>query len=185
MASDDEGALTRATARFGDYLDALPGRLLAELECVARDPTDAEAKHLAGSYDRQFVSTTVIEPNNFGAAPLLLGRFNLDGGYACVLAIGVHNRIEIPDSYAQASDVRSDWMMEEANSFVRTVVDGCTEFCRPFEHTNVMEMLATYGPPSTPQWLVGVESQHGKTSRSSEEAHEPFEQRWRPWQWRV
>jgi hypothetical protein len=185
VAIDDSGALASQTAEFGEYLDRLPGRLVAQLLCEVRPVTDVEARRLAGQYERQFVTTMAIQPVNQGAAALLLGRYVLDGGHACALAFGVHTRVEIPDSYAQVSDVRSDWMIQEAASMVESVVDGCTEFCRPFQSTRLTDMLAAYGPPGEPRWSVGVESQHGRSGRSSDEALEPFEQRWLPWQWRV
>lgn len=185
VSSDDPGALARPTARFGEYLDRLPGRLVAQLLCEVRPVTESEAQRLAGPYAREFVSTMAVQPANDQAAPLLLGRYYLDGGHACAMAFGVHTRIEIPDSYAQVSDVHSDWMIHEAHSMVETVVDGCTEFCRPFAHTNVTRMLAAYGPPEEPTWSVGVESRHGTSRQSSNGPLEPFERRWFPWQWRV
>ena len=87
------------TVRFGEYLDVLPSRLVAQLLCEIRDLTPAEAEHLAGPYGRQFDSAAAIQPTNPGAATLLLGRYSLEGGHACALALGVHTRIEIPDSY--------------------------------------------------------------------------------------
>lgn len=185
MAFDDATALARQTAEFGEYLDRLPGRLVAQLLCEVRPLTDSEAQQLAGPYERQFVSTMALQPVNDGAAVLLLGRYDLDGGHACAMAFGVHTRVEIPDSYAQVSDVRSDWLIWEATLMVETVVDGCTEFCRPFQRTGLTDMLAAYGPPVEPTWSVGVESRHGTSTRSSNGAMDPFEQRWLPWQWRV
>lgn len=114
-----------------------------------------------------------------------MGRYSLEGGHACALAFGFHTRIEIPDSYAQPADVHSDWMIEEATSLTRTVVDGCTEFRRPFVHDQLSKLLATHGPSSTPLWSVGVESLHGRSRRTSDDQGEPFEQRWLPWQWRA
>lgn len=182
---EDAGALAGPTAEFGEYLDRLPGRLVAQLLCEVRPVTEVEAQQLAGPYERHFVSTMALQPANDGAATLLLGRYVLDGGNACAMAFGIQTRIEIPDSYAQVSDIHSDWMIQEANSLVGTVVDGCTEFCRPFERTGLTDMLAVYGPPGEPTWVVGVESRLGTSSRSSNEAMDPFEQRWFPWQWRV
>lgn len=186
VAIDDLGALARQTAEFGEYLDRLPGRLVAQLLCEVRPVTDSEAQRLAGPYERQFITTMALQPVNHGAAALLLGRYVLDGGHACAMAFGVHSRAEIPDSFAQVSDVHSDWMIQEATSMVETIVDGCTEFCRPFQNTRLTDMLAAHGPPGEPTWSFGVESQHGaSSSHSSDEALEPFEQRWLPWQWRV
>lgn len=166
--------LVAVTADFGAFLNALADSLVDRFACRVRPVTPDEAAQLGG--ERIFDTVVAVEPDNDGAAALLIGRATEDGAHTATFAFGVTQSASLPDCWCDACDEDSESLIEQSQRFMEAALRGCREFRRPYRPR--LRDVLDGGP-----WMEeGCRTASGGWAHTNRQVSgRPFDVAWKPW----
>ena len=166
--------LAAVTAGFGKFLDALAESLVARFACRVRPVTAEEAAQLGS--DRSFDAVYAVEPDNAGAAALLIGRATEDGAQTVTFAFGLAQSASLPDCFCDACDEDSESLIEQSQQFMAAALHGCREFRRPYR-PRLGDVL------DGGSWMEeGCDTASGSWAQANRQiSGRPFDVTWQPW----